>query len=62
MLRMDKNDHAAIQAVLSGNKEAYKALWSYATARASFRVPPSASPAMKPMRTTWCRKRSCADI
>ena len=41
MLRMDKNDHAAIQAVLSGNKEAYGALvvrHSQSLFRVAFRI------------------------
>jgi len=41
MLRMDKNDHAAIQAVLSGNKDAYRALvvrHSHSLFRVAFRI------------------------
>ena len=41
MLRMDRNDHAAIQAVLSGNKEAYGALvlrHSQSLFRVAFRI------------------------
>ena len=40
-MRMDKNDHAAIQAVLSGNKEAYGALvvrHSQSLFRVAFRI------------------------
>jgi len=41
MLRMDRNDHAAIQAVLAGNKEAYGALvlrHSQSLFRVAFRI------------------------
>jgi len=41
MLRMDKNDHAAIRAVLSGDKEAYGALvvrYSGKLFRVAFRI------------------------
>jgi RNA polymerase sigma-70 factor (ECF subfamily) len=41
MFRMDRNDHAAIQAVLSGNKEAYGALvvrHSQSLFRVAFRI------------------------
>ena len=58
MIRMDKNDHASIQAVLSGDKEAYGTLvvrHSHSLFRVAYRITGNASDAEEAVQEVFLR-------